>query len=64
MDYMIFFGIWIIGGIAFFLANRVQPGSKTSAAAIEPVTAAEDESESSEEDADEGDSEESSDESE
>ncbi len=35
MDYWIFFAIWIFGGIAFFMANRVQPLSGDAIATVE-----------------------------
>lgn len=68
MDYMIFFAIWIVGGIAFFLANRVKPGANhsTDAGVVDKEDSKDeedsDDEDDSEDETEEGESEDSSDE--
>ncbi len=51
MDYMLFFAVWIFGGLACFALNRVQPGASAAAPVEEPEeeSAAEEEEEEEEE---------------
>jgi hypothetical protein len=49
MDYMLFFAVWIFGGLACFALNRVQPGASVAAPVEEPEEEPEAEEESEEE---------------
>jgi single-stranded DNA-binding protein len=43
MDYMLFFAVWIFGGLAFFALNRVQPGASVAVSVEEPEEESEEE---------------------
>ena len=49
MDYMLFFAVWIFGGLACFALNRVQPGAAVAAPVEKPEEEPEAEEESEEE---------------